>query len=132
MAKHKFINEYEIHASPKRLYSYIHTAGGLEQWFATKVEEDAAHKVFNFIWDNEDHFARLVTHRTNKLVKFEFMSDDKEKIKNANYIEFRLEHNEMTDSTFLKVTDYSEMENEDDLNGLWDGLMADLREVIGG
>jgi len=132
MSKHKFISEYEIHASPKRLYSFLHTSGGLEQWFATKVEEDNANKVYNFVWDNEDHFARLVTHRTNKLVKFEFVSDDKEKIKNANYIEFRLEHNEMTDSTFLKVTDYSDMDNEEDLVGLWDGLIAGLREVIGG
>ncbi|EAY27794.1 START-like domain-containing protein [Microscilla marina] len=129
MTKYKFSSEYEIHASPKRIYSYVHTANGLEQWFATKVEVKGKEKVFNFVWDNEDHFARIVAHRTNKLVKFEFISDEEGK---SNYIEFRLEHNEMTDSTFLKVTDYSEMEDEDDLNGLWDGLVADLREVVGG
>ena len=132
MTKYKFISEYEIHASPKRLYAYVHTPNGLIQWFATKVEIKGTDNIFHFVWDNEDHFARIVAHRTNKLVKFEFLSDDQEKIKNANYLEFRLEHNEMTDSTFLKVTDYSEMEDANDLNGLWDGLIGDLREVVGG
>jgi hypothetical protein len=38
----------------------------------------------------------------------------------------------MTQSSFLKITDYSEVENEDDLRELWSQLVGSLREAVGG
>ncbi|HCH43760.1 MAG TPA: ATPase, partial [Algoriphagus sp.] len=48
------------------------------------------------------------------------------------YIEFKLEENELTQSLFLKVIDYSDSYEEDELVAIWDGLISKLKEIIGG
>ena len=74
MAKTKFTYEYEFNASKKMLYPYFSTASGLSQWFADDVNIDEDHN-FSFIWEGEDHKAKMVSHRTNSFVKFEFIED---------------------------------------------------------
>lgn len=127
MSKYKFVGEYEVKASKKMLYPYLSTASGLAQWFADDVNIDED-KVFTVIWDGEENKARMVSHRTNAQVKFEFLSDDEE----PNYVEFKLDMNELTQSVFIRVTDYSDMDDEQELEELWNSLMADLREIVGG
>lgn len=131
MAKYKFTKEYELRASPKMLFQYLSTPAGLSDWFAEEVNIDDQ-KQFNFIWDREDHLAKISAQRLNKSIKFEFVSKLAQEEQGAAYIEFRLEHNELTDSTFLKIIDYSEMDNDEDLTELWDGLLENLREKVGG
>lgn len=121
--------EYEINASKKMLYPYISTASGLAQWYADDVSVDED-KNFHFIWDGEDHIARMAAHRTNSFVKFEFLDDlmDGE----PAYTEIRIEHNELTQTVFLRVTDYSDMDDEEELRELWDNIIHDLKEIVGG
>lgn len=130
LEKYKFVQEFEIQASAKVLFPYLSTATGLEQWFATKVTELPDH-IFNFEWDNADHLAKTAVVRTNKYIKFDFLQDDQDASAH-NYIEFRLESSELTNSSFLKVTDYSEINDAEDLQSLWQGLVAQLREIVGG
>lgn len=128
MGKHKFAAEFEIRASPKMLFPYLNSATGLGEWFADQVRIDD-YKVFHFVWDGGQHAARLTSQRTNRYVKFDFISADDED--NA-YIEFKLDQNELTQSTFLRVADYSEMADEEDLKELWENLVEKLREIVGG
>jgi hypothetical protein len=116
--KQEFTADYEVHASIKMLYPYIQTASGLSEWFADDVRINPE-KIFTFIWDNEQHKAIMAAHRTNHFVRFE-------------YFELRLEVNELTQTTFLKVTDYSDFDDLDELQDLWDGLIENLRKVVGG
>lgn len=127
MSKFKFVGEYEFKASKKMLYPYLSTASGLAQWFAddVNINED---KIFTVIWDGEQNQARMVSHRTNAQVKFEFISEDDD----PNYVEFKIDMNELTQSVFIRVTDYSEMDDIEELEELWDSLMSDLREIVGG
>ena len=131
MAKFKYVKEYEINASVKTIYNYLYSPSNLSEWFATDVKVDRD-KVFNFVWDEEDHFAKMVVARTNKHIKFEFLDPQREKKENPEFIEFKLFESELTNATFLRVTDYSETDNEDDLTDLWEGLISDLRDVVGG
>ena len=39
---------------------------------------------------------------------------------------------ELTQTTFLKVTDYSDFDDLEELKDLWDGLVEKLKEVVGG
>jgi uncharacterized protein YndB with AHSA1/START domain len=130
MAKHKFITEFEINASKKMLYPYLYTASGLSQWFAddVNINED---KVFNFIWDGQDHKAKISTYKANSFVKFEMMEDGHIE-SDPNYFEFKLEMNELTQSVFLKITDYSENDDEEELQDLWSNLVDNLKEIVGG
>ncbi|MTI40798.1 ATPase [Fulvivirga lutimaris] len=113
------------------LYQYLNSASGLSQWFADDVTIDED-KVYNFIWDEEDHRAKMVSHRTNHYVKFEFLPENDEIEDDPAYFEIRLELNELTQSVFIKITDYSEMEDVDELYDLWQGLIDNLKETVGG
>ncbi|HEV8514312.1 MAG TPA: START-like domain-containing protein [Cyclobacteriaceae bacterium] len=129
--KNLFTSDYEIHASLKMLYPYIQTASGLAEWFADNVTI-SPEKVFTFVWDNENHKATLAAHRTNHFARFEYLPESKADEKDPSYFELRLEVNEFTQTTFLKVSDYSDFDDMEELQDLWDGLVENLRKVVGG
>lgn len=133
MAKKKlFTADYEVHASIKMLYPYIQTASGLAEWFAEDVKINNMDKTYTFCWDNEEHKAKQVAHRPNHFVRFEFLPEEKEDEKDPAYFELRLEFNELTQSVFLKVSDYSDFEERRELQDMWDGLVGNLRKTVGG
>ncbi|MEQ8302801.1 MAG: START-like domain-containing protein [Cyclobacteriaceae bacterium] len=131
MAKKLFTEDYEIHASAKMLYPYISSASGLSEWFADNVNINPE-KIYTFVWDNEEHRAVVASHRTNHFTKFEFLPESQEDKKDPSYFELRIELNELTQTTFLKVTDYSGFDDIDELRDLWDSLIDQLRSVVGG
>ncbi len=133
MGKLKFISDYQINTSRKIIYPYLSTASGLSQWFAEDVviNED---KVYNFIYDGEDHFARPTIMRSNRHVKFEFF-DPKEGENNGvdhSFIEFKLEENELTQTFYLRVIEYGDAFDEQEQSSIWEGLINNLKEIIGG
>jgi hypothetical protein len=133
MAKKKlFTADYEVHASVKMLYPYIQSASGLSEWFADDVKINNMDKTFTFCWDNEEHKAKQVAHRTNHFVRFEFLPEAQEDQKDPAYFELRLESNDMTQSVFLKVFDYTDVEDLNELQDLWDSLVDNLRKTVGG
>jgi len=131
MVKNKFVADYQINASKKIVFQYLSTASGLEEWFAdeVKINEDKNY-IFNF--DNEDHFARIASIRMNSHVKFEFYDPKKLDDSDHSYIEFKLEENELTQTLFLKVVDYSDVYDDEELVAIWEGLILRLKEIIGG
>ena len=131
MEKYKFSAEYEMKASPRMLFSYFTTPAGLAQWFADDVSVDGG-KIFNFQWDNRPHYAKIAAQRLNRYVKFEFLDDNRTETTDPNYIEFKFDQNELTQSSFVKITDYSEIQDVDDLQELWENLISSLRETVGG
>ena len=127
MNKSKFIGEYSINASRKMLFPYISTASGLSQWFADDVNitED---KVYTMFWDGEVNRAKIVSIKANRYIKFEFEGKDDDDL---NSIEIRLEMNELTQEVYIKITDYSDIDNQE-VSDLWEGLIHDLKEIVGG
>lgn len=130
--KELFTADYEVHASIKMLYPYIQTASGLSEWFADDVRINNMSKVYTFFWDNEEHKAKQVAHRTNHFVKFEFLPENENDEQDPSYFELRLEFNELTQSVYLKVSDYSDLNDKKELQDLWDGLVEALRKTVGG
>ncbi|MEQ8552609.1 MAG: START-like domain-containing protein [Cyclobacteriaceae bacterium] len=128
MPKEKFVGEYPINASKKMLYPYFSTASGLAQWFADDVNIDED-KVFTFLWDGEENKAKLVSTRTNSHVKFEFIDDDDD---DPAYVEFKLDMNELTQEVFIRVTDYNDNMDSEETNDLYESLIHDLKEIVGG
>ncbi|MCR9251381.1 MAG: START-like domain-containing protein [bacterium] len=127
MSKVTFNGEYEFRASKKMLFPYINTASGLAQWFADDVNINAD-KEFIFLWDGEENKARMAASRINSFVKFEFLNGDED---DPNHVEFKLDMNELTQSVYLRITDYSDMDVEE-AQELWDSLIHDLKEIVGG
>ncbi|MFC5623592.1 START-like domain-containing protein [Algoriphagus winogradskyi] len=131
MVKNKFVADYQINASKKIVFHYLSTASGLEEWFAdeVKINEDKNY-IFNF--DGEDHYARLASQRSNSHVKFEFYDPKSPDESDHAYIEFKLEENDLTQTLFLKVIDYSDSYEDDELVAIWEGLIGRLKDIIGG
>ena len=129
MDKFKFITEFELRSSPKVLFPYISTPSGLEQWFAEKVIV-LPNQRFDFQWDGDSHIARQTGLRINKAVKFEFENTSDDDLDN-NHLEMKLEVSELTQTTFLRVTDYSANKDEAELISLWNGFMDNLKEIVG-
>ncbi|WP_017729881.1 START-like domain-containing protein [Nafulsella turpanensis] len=137
MSKIKFENEYEMRASQKILYPYLNTASGLAQWFADDVTIDED-KIFHFFWDEEEQKARLASKRREQFVRFEYLpspdngQEGAEEDSDQSYFEFTLEKSEITQSVFLRVVDYSDIDDEDELHDIWEGMISNLREMVGG
>jgi len=131
MAKKKLQTEVEINASKKMLYPYIFSASGLSQWIAddVTVNED---KIYNFIWDNEDHKARMITHRVNNSVKFEYLPETEEDEDDPSSIELKLEVNELTQTVFIHIIEYTDFDDEEEWVDLWDSMVNALKEIVGG
>lgn len=131
MVKNKFVTDFQINASKKIIFSYLSTASGLQDWFADEVRIDED-KNFIFFFDNEEHHAKVTAMRINTHVKFEFFDPDKPDEDDHAYIEFKLEENELTQTMFLKVIDYSDSYDEEEMTAIWNGLVGKLKEIIGG
>ncbi|MBE9462885.1 START-like domain-containing protein [Dyadobacter subterraneus] len=129
MEKFKFITEFELRSSPKVLFPYISTPSGLEQWFAEKVIV-MPNQRFDFQWDGDSHIAKQTGLRINKGVKFEFENTSPDELDN-NHLEMKLEVSELTQTTFLRVIDYSSNKDEAELISLWNGFMDNLKEIVG-
>jgi uncharacterized protein YndB with AHSA1/START domain len=134
MAKNCFENEYEINASQRILYPYLNTAGGLSQWFADNVTIDYDKK-FNFHLDGEVHRARIAAVRRDQYIRFEYLPENGHKTEGGDpdFLEFHLEKNDFTDSTFLRIKECSSEDMDaEELREIWDGLVGLLREMVGG
>ncbi|MBC5991840.1 START-like domain-containing protein [Pontibacter cellulosilyticus] len=129
--KTKFVREYHINASAKLLYPYLSTPSGLAQWFCDDVIVDED-KVYNFMWDGRSHFAEMTGHRTNKSVRFLFLNERKAHVTDSSYIDFSIESSELTQEQFLKIVDYTDEDDVEELEELWDNLFQNLKEIVGG
>lgn len=130
-SKHRFTVEYPINASPKILYPYLASASGLSRWFCQDVKTEPDHR-YDFIWDNQSHYAEMSSYRTNKSVRFVFLSEQRRSVPDANYLDFSIDSSELTQEVFLRVVDYSEETDETELQEMWDSLIQALREQVGG
>ena len=131
MVKNKFSAEYEINASNKMLYPYLNTASGLSEWFADEVTLDTE-KNYHFVWDKATTKGRKVAQKINQYVKFEFLSANPAEKKDLSYVEFKLDVNELTQTSFLRIVDYSDIDDPKGLKELWNNLVLSLRDKVGG
>ena len=129
--KTKFVCEYPINASAKMLYPYLSTPSGLAEWFCDDVTVDE-NKIYNFIWDGRSHYAEMTGHRTNRSIRFLFLDEKKNHVPDPTYIDFSIESSELTQEQFLKVVDYSEETDKEELEEQWEYLLQNLRETVGG
>ena len=137
MSKFEYNAEYEIRAAVKMVYPYIASPQGLEEWFADRVEV-LNEKFLNIHWDNQQHIAKIVSQRNNSMIRYQFVEkieEERTKTRGAkkdnSFLELKLNYSELTDTTYLLITDYSEMDDEEVLEDLWDGLVETLREKLG-
>ena len=130
MSKQKFMGEYSINASRKMLFPYLSTASGLSLWFADDVNINNINKTLIFIVDGEERIARIDSVKKNRYIKFSFIEDGEVR-KDHDYLEFRLEINELTQSVFIRIIEYTETDDLEESFQIWNNLLSQLKEIIG-
>jgi uncharacterized protein YndB with AHSA1/START domain len=124
--KQKYQLEYEIHSSPKILFSYLSTASGLEEWFAEKVNMRDGE--FIFLWEGSEARAKMVSRKDNQLVKYRWVTDDK---KDETFFQFEIQQDEITSDVALIVTDFATDEEKAENIMLWNSQIHALMHHIG-
>jgi hypothetical protein len=122
--KEKFVMEFPIRCSAKILFEFVSTANGLGEWFADQV--DQIDKDFTFKWHGSKEYAEQIEFIENKCVRFRWdtMSDDE-------YLEFKIEKIDVTNTTVLILTDFAEPRDLKDQQLLWEAQIAELKHRIG-
>jgi len=121
--KVKFQLEYEVKSSPKILFSFLHEPNALAQWFADDVSFKDG--IYEFSWDDEQHSAKLMNSKENKLVKYKWLDDD------PYYFEMEIVQDELTNDVALAITDFAWEDNLDDRKLIWNNQIEYLQSVIG-
>ncbi len=116
--------EYVIKSSPKILYSYLHEPKALAQWFADEV--NFRNQQYIFIWDGEEHAARLIGSRDNKYVRYRWEED-----KDDCYFEMEIIQDELTHDVGLAVTDFVPPDVLAERKRIWDSQVQYLIRVLG-
>jgi uncharacterized protein YndB with AHSA1/START domain len=119
--------EYIVNCSPKVLFNRLSTASGLTEWFADDVRVKGNR--FTFIWGEASEEAEKKIHRENKLVRFEWTGNGKEK--DESYFEFVINQDDLTNDVSLTIVDFAEEDEIDETTNLWDSQISTLKHLLG-
>ena len=125
--KEKIVLEYPLKStSLDVIWNAISTPTGLEYWFADKVVDNG--KNLTFIWSKIDQRDAVVTaFRQGVFIRFKWLdAEDK-----REYVEFRIDYNELTDEYELIITDFTEPDEKEDTKSLWNSQVDILRRENG-
>lgn len=129
--KVKFVVEYQLHSTPRVLFSLLSTSAGLAEWFADDVNIENF-KNFTFRWDDNVQYARLTATKDMKFVRFKWVNEKWEDTENDHsYFELKIVIDELTNELALVVTDFALPEEVKDATKLWDKQIAQLKRVSG-
>ena len=115
--------------SPSIVWGLISNAAGLQKWLADYVEEEGDKMVFSWgkEWTEQDKkSATVVSRERNKAIRLRWTS-----YQPHEYWEMRIEQSELTGLLCLKVTDFAEADDVDDICDLWDDNMKRLHRISG-
>ncbi len=125
MTELKKINlEYSINTLPNILYYRLSNPSGLEEWFAKKVI--VKEKTYTFKWAHSEQEAELIEKKTNEFVRFRWLDYDED-----TYFEFRVQKQELTGDVALKITDFVEEDEIEDMTAMWDEQVDSLKHTLG-
>lgn len=127
MERQKVHLEYPLNATSKSiLWSAISTPSGLEGWFADKV--NSKEKIFTFFWGkSESRSAEVVALRSFSHIRFRWLDEKNE----HEYFELKMSYTELTNDYVLEITDFTSVDEEVDLQELWDSQVDTLRRTCG-
>lgn len=124
--KSKLELEYSVRSSPHILYQYIANPSGLQSWFADHVDIMGGGQ-YRFSWeDGTEYMAKMAKAVTNKYARFEIDGAE-----SSEYMEFRIEQDDMTGDVELIITEFVLPEEAEMAAQIWDSAIEKLCTIIG-
>lgn len=119
--------QFLLKTSPKILESKISTPSGFSEWFCDDVNVRENHYFFR--WDTVEEEARLISHKANHHIRFQWVTEDPE---DADlYFEISTSIDSITSEISLTITDFCEPQEKQNSIMLWNQQIAKLRRLIG-
>ncbi len=116
--------EYTINTLPKILYYRLSNPSGLEEWFAKKV--NVKDGIYTFKWERSEQQAELLDKKKDLFVKYKWLDSEDD-----TFFEFRIQKQELTGDVALKITDFAEPDEKEDIIGMWDEQIDGLKHTLG-
>jgi len=116
--------EYSINTPPNILFYRLSNPSGLEEWFAKKV--NFKDNIFTFKWEHSEQQAILIEKKANEFIKFRWLDLDED-----TFFEFRIQKQELTGDVALKIIDFVENDEKDDIIAMWDEQVDGLKHTLG-
>ncbi len=117
--------EYSINTIPKILYYRLSNPSGLEEWFAKKVTLENG--IYTFKWSQSEQQAKLISKKTDSFIRFKWLDDEQE----DTYFEFTIHEQELTGDVAIKIIDFAESDEVEDITGMWTEQIEGLKHTLG-
>ncbi|AIM38533.1 START-like domain-containing protein [Sphingobacterium sp. SG20118] len=122
--KIKLTLEYIVNSSPRILFPFLQEPNALSQWFADDV--NYRESIYDFVWDDESHKAKIVNIKENKLIRYKWLEDE------PYYFELEIDQDELTNDVALRITDFAKEDDVENRKMIWNNSIEYLQSVIGG
>ncbi len=124
--REKIEMEFILKASPAIVYEFLTSPACIVRWFCDSV--DIKGDDFFFGWNGFDEGAELVEDIESERLRFRWHEADEA----DEYLEFRMYKSPITGETVLEITDFSDDDEKDDTENLWNTQIEKLRKACGG
>ena len=127
MTKKKIFLEHLLQSKTKGfIWTMLTTPSGLSKWFADEVDLDG--DTFTFKWGKEEfRTARILEITKGKLLTLHWLDDEEQ----HTFMRLEISQCELTQDILLKVTDFAEPDEAEELKTLWYNQLEALRRVSG-
>lgn len=123
--KQKIELEYLLKTSPKVFENMVSTPSGLSEWFADNV--NIKEGIYTFYWDGSEEQAELISKKSGSNMRWKWVHDEEEN----TYFEINYEIDPMTKTLVLKITDFAEEGDEEEITMFWESAIQELKRVLG-
>lgn len=124
--KEKIELEYLLKTSPKVFESMVTTPSGLSEWFADDV--NVKDNMYTFLWDGSEEKAKLIHKKAGQCMRWQWEKDEDE---DDIFFEIFYEVDPMTKALVLRITDFADSDDVDEVKMLWESSINELKRVIG-
>ncbi|MGI6224476.1 MAG: START-like domain-containing protein [Prevotella sp.] len=120
MEKKKLTIEYELHSRSKSIiWNLISSGEGLSRWMADEVKDNNGQLTVTWgspMGEKEVRHAQVLERDKYRAFRFRWSEDEG----NDDYfVELRVNHDALTDTYMLVVTDFVEPDDEDSMTHIW-------------
>ncbi|MBI2257383.1 MAG: SRPBCC domain-containing protein [Flavobacteriia bacterium] len=125
--KKRIEQEYLLKTSLKVFENMIFTPSGLSEWFAENVDVKQDNYIFH--WDGSDEEAVLLSQKLGSHIRWQWLKDKEEGLDTFFEISYTID--DLTNSVILKIVDYADEEDFEEVEMLWEASVNDLKKVLG-
>ncbi len=120
----QIILEYSINTIPKILFYRLSDPSGLEEWFADQVI--LKNDVYTFKWEKSEQQALLIENKPDKFIRFKWLDGNDD-----SFFEFSIQTQELTGDVALRITDYADADEKEDIINMWNEQIDNLKHTLG-